>query len=150
MDQILDIPSEGNQRVEYAGFWIRLGAYLIDGVLLWIVNAVITFMVIGSVIATEPNFGLMGIQIIIGVLYFAFMESSEKQGTLGKMATGIKVGDRNGNRISFGNAVGRYFAKFLSAIILGIGFMMAGWDDRKQALHDKIADTFVFEKITKF
>lgn len=145
MDQILDMPDGSNQRVVYAGFWIRVGAYLIDGVLLWIVNAIIAFVVTGSFIQTEPNFGLLSVQLILGTLYFSIMESSEKQGTLGKIAAGIKVGDINGNRISFLNAIGRHLARFLSALILCIGFMMVGWDDRKQGLHDKLADTFVFE-----
>ena len=60
------------------------------------------------------------------------------------MAVGIKVGDQNGEQISFGNALGRYFSKILSALILLIGFMMVGWDEKKQGLHDKIAGTFVF------
>lgn len=72
------------------------------------------------------------------------MESSVGQGTIGKMIVGIKVGDADGNQISFGNALGRYFAKILSFLILCIGFMMAGWDEKKQALHDKLADTYVF------
>lgn len=144
MDQILDIPTQDQRKFEYAGFWIRFVAYVIDAILLWIANAVISLIAIGSFMSTEPNFGLIGVSTAIGVLYFALMESSDRQATLGKMALSIKVGDKNGDRISFGRAVGRYFAKIISAITLLIGFMMAGWDDRKQALHDKIADTFVF------
>ena len=78
-------------------------------------------------------------------LYFALLESSAKQGTLGKMALGIRVTDLDGNRISFGRATGRYFAKFISAIILYIGFIMAAFTAKKQALHDIIASTLVIK-----
>ena len=60
------------------------------------------------------------------------------------MGVGIKVGNSRGEKISFVNALGGYFAKILSAITLMIGFMMAGWDSKKQALHDKLAGTYVF------
>jgi len=79
-------------------------------------------------------------------LYFALMESSAKQATLGKMALGIKVVDLNGSRISFGKATGRYFGKIISALILYIGFMMAGWTVRKQALHDIMAGCLVINQ----
>ena len=76
-------------------------------------------------------------------LYFALMESSAKGGTLGKMAIGIMVTDMTGNRISFGRATGRYFAKILSQMILMIGFLMAGFTQQKQALHDILAGCLV-------
>lgn len=76
-------------------------------------------------------------------LYHALMESSAKQATLGRMALGIRVTDLNGNRIGFGRATGRYFAKILSALILGIGFLMAAFTAKKQALHDIPAGTLV-------
>jgi uncharacterized RDD family membrane protein YckC len=80
---------------------------------------------------------------VMGVLYFAVCESSAWQGTLGKLALGIRVTDLQGERISFPRALGRYFAKILSAIILGIGFLMVAWTQRKQGLHDMICDTLV-------
>ncbi len=146
MDQILDSPQQENKVFPYAGFWIRVAAYLIDGVLLWIVNVIISFIYLGSYSVYNSDMLLTVTSIVLGVLYFTLMESSERQATLGKMAVSIRVGDQHGNRISFANALGRYLAKIISGIILGIGFMMVGWDDRKQGLHDKIADTFVFEK----
>jgi len=76
-------------------------------------------------------------------LYEAFMESSSYQATLGKMIFGMKVTDLNGNRISFGRATGRHFAKWLSAMILGIGYIMVGFTERKQGLHDLLAGTLV-------
>lgn len=81
--------------------------------------------------------------IFIQWLYYALMESSVKQATLGKMALGIKVVDYSGNRISFGKASGRYFGKILSGMIMGIGYIMAGFTEKKQALHDMLAGCLV-------
>ncbi len=74
------------------------------------------------------------------------MESSPQQATLGKMALGLKVTDLRGEPISFGKATGRYFGKFVSELILYVGFMMAGWTEKKQALHDIMAGTLVVKK----
>ena len=84
--------------------------------------------------------------MIVGWLYFALMESSVNQATLGKMALGIKVTDLDGNRISFGRATGRYFGKIVSGMILYIGFIMAGFTEKKQALHDIMASCLVVNK----
>ena len=70
---------------------------------------------------------------MIGWLYFALMESSERGATVGKMALGLRVVTSNGQRLSFMNATGRYFAKIISAIILGIGFLMIAFTDRSAA-----------------
>jgi uncharacterized RDD family membrane protein YckC len=86
---------------------------------------------------------------IISWLYFALMESSAKQATLGKMALGIKVTDMLGNRITFGRATGRYFSKILSGLILYIGYIMIAFTDKKQGLHDMIANTLVINIDTK-
>jgi uncharacterized RDD family membrane protein YckC len=79
-------------------------------------------------------------------LYFALMESSAKGATLGKMALGIKVTDLTGSKISFGRATGRYFGKIISGAILYIGYIMAGFTQQKQALHDIMAGTLVINK----
>lgn len=129
--------------VTYAGFWKRAMAYIIDGFLLIVL---VGFLNIG---AWAGSAGMhqggmdFGLRIIIGWLYFALMESSEKQATLGKMALGIMVTNMHGHRITFMRATGRHFAKYISGIILLIGFMMAGFTKKKQALHDMIADTLV-------
>lgn len=83
------------------------------------------------------------ISTIIGWLYYAGMESASRQATLGKSLLGMTVTDLRGQHISFLHATGRYFAKFLSALILMIGYIMAAFTERKQALHDKLADTLV-------
>ena len=76
-------------------------------------------------------------------LYEAFMESSSYQATLGKMIFGMRVTDLNGNRISFERATGRHFAKWLSGLALGIGYIMVAFTERKQGLHDLLAGTLV-------
>lgn len=136
IDQILDAPQAQDIRLNYAGFWIRTGAYLIDILVMIPVTLVINLAV------GDPMGGF--INLLIGVAYYGLMESSSYQATLGKMAVGIKVGDMDGDQISVANAIGRYFAKIVSALVLLIGFMMVGWDERKQGLHDKMAGTTVF------
>ena len=79
-------------------------------------------------------------------IYYVVMESSSTQGTLGKMALGIKVTDLKGSRISFGRASGRHFGKFISALILSIGFIMVAFTQKKQGLHDKMASCLVVNK----
>lgn len=141
-DQILDAPLAEEKRLQYAGFWIRLGAYLIDAVLLWAINFLIAFVV--ASLGKGPELIASLISFIINLFYFGIMESSEHQATLGKMAVGIKVGDRSGGQLTLANALGRYLAKIISGITLCIGFIMIGWDEKNQGLHDKLADTYVF------
>lgn len=89
------------------------------------------------------------LQIIVNWLYFALFESSKHQATLGKLALGIQVTTLEGNRISFGRATGRYFGKILSAMILYIGYIMAGLTMKKQALHDILASCLVINTLYK-
>ena len=124
------------QRVAYAGFWIRVLAYFIDAILLSIAGVVLR-LVLGLALGSTL------LVLVVNWLYFALMESSASQATIGKTACGLRVTDESGRRISFGRATGRYFAKFISAILLLIGFMMVGWTQRKQGLHDLIAGTLV-------
>jgi uncharacterized RDD family membrane protein YckC len=143
MEQILDSPFAARS-LKFAGFWIRFAAYIIDAIILGIVQAILMYAVFNGYNPMEPNYSLMIVMLVLYIVYFAGLESSGKQATIGKMAVGIKVGKEGGERISFGNAFGRYLAKIVSTITLLIGFMMAGWDTKKQALHDKIANTYVF------
>ncbi|MCX5893157.1 MAG: RDD family protein [Deltaproteobacteria bacterium] len=144
----------------YAGFWLRALALLIDAILVYIVvvgaEAAVGYISgqnlgLRSGISRRAPFGpgfalKLSISTVIHWLYWAGLESSAFQATLGKMALGLKVTDLNGDPISFARATGRYFAKFISAIILCIGFMMAGWTVKKQALHDIMAGTLVMKK----
>jgi uncharacterized RDD family membrane protein YckC len=144
--------------VHYGGFWIRLVARFIDGAVISIVLGPIFVLLFSGYFATHHSFDrdqppdagffVLGalIAMVAGLsfwLYEALMTSSSKQGTLGKMAFGMKVTDLNGVRISFARATGRFFAKILSGMILNIGYIMAGFTERKQALHDMIAGTLV-------
>jgi uncharacterized RDD family membrane protein YckC len=92
-------------------------------------------------------FRLAAIRTVLNWLYFSLLESSGWQATLGKKALGLEVTDLAGRRISFGRATGRFFAKYISAIILMIGFLMAGFTEKKQALHDILAGTLVIRKL---
>jgi uncharacterized RDD family membrane protein YckC len=147
--------------VEYAGFWSRVAASLIDGLVLFIATLPINFLFGYGLLPQRPqqhNFFGEGspenwtyleyttLTAIISWLYFSLMESSRRQATPGKMALGILVTDEFGNRITFGRATGRFFSKVISYITLTIGFMMAGWTRKKQALHDIMARTLVVRK----
>ncbi len=135
----------------YAGFWIRVGAAFIDGLIVGAVNfgvgLVIGLIMLGphttkqSALAADGMSTVVG--YIIGWLYEALQESSAAQATIGKRALGLRVTNLAGERISFGRATGRHFAKFLSGLILGIGFLMVAFTEKKQGLHDQIAGTLV-------
>jgi uncharacterized RDD family membrane protein YckC len=128
----------------YAGFWRRVLAVIIDGLLLSAVTAPFIFA-IGGDDAYSARSGASTFPSVIGWLYYALMESSAKQATLGKMALGIVVTDLDGRRIGFGKATARYFAKILSVLTIGIGFLMVAFTERKQGLHDILAGTLVVQ-----
>jgi uncharacterized RDD family membrane protein YckC len=124
--------------IVYAGFWSRVIAYFID---------VIVLSFVLKLFFNNTGFGIaIIIQFILTWLYFTLLESSSKQATLGKMATGIIVTDLHTRRISFGKANGRYWGKWVSTMILFIGYIMAGFTQKKQALHDIMAGTLVTRK----
>lgn len=147
--------------MNYAGFWRRFAAAFIDSVVLIVCSVpiitIISLSVVNSAKTPEEleqiktNLELFGniFTSTVGWLYFSLMESSNKQATLGKMAMGIYVTDLNRNRISFGRATGRYLGKTISALTLAIGFLMAGFTKKKQALHDKMAGCLVVRKATR-
>ena len=156
MNSILDAPVATEQKFEYAGFWIRVVATIIDGIVLWVVNMIISFALIGGSVgmgmASGGDYAGFGMMIVLTYLimlgiqisYFALLESSSRQATLGKMAVGIKVGDERGQRISVANAFGRAVMRIISGLILCIGYIMVAFDIRKQGLHDKVANTVVY------
>ena len=143
-EQILDAPVGVEKKLKYAGFWIRVAATIIDSIILYAVFFGVALVFMDGLASLSVNITLQLVFMAFGIIYVVGMESSSRQATLGKMAVGIKVGDAQGQQLSFANALGRYFAKILSAIILYIGFMMVGWDKQKQGLHDKLAKTYVF------
>jgi len=139
--------------VPYSGFWRRAWAWLIDSVVFYAV-IVIVGIVVGLVAGAVAGKGAgLGVRegVLIGLLfvpwlYYALMESSSVQATVGKLVAGIKVTDEAGRRITFGRATGRYFAHILSGFTLGVGYAMVVFTRHRQALHDMIAGTFVVRR----
>lgn len=149
--------------VAYAGFWLRFVALIIDSIVMSIAGGIVIFPFVatmglrrfsrGAMMRPEDMFPVVGmifrfilISAILKWLYYAVLESSSWQGTLGKMVLGLQVTDLDGHRISFGRATGRTFGKIISAMILWIGFIMAGFTEKKQALHDMMAGCLVIKK----
>ena len=124
----------------YAGFWRRAAAFILDGVILILPNALI-----GWYLGAE-EWMPFGISILLGCTYYAGFHSSAAQATPGKMAMRIKVTNLEGERIGVGRAIVRYFATWLSAIILGLGYLLAAVTRKRQALHDMIAGTVVVNR----
>ncbi len=130
-------------RQQYAGFWIRFGARLIDGILLAIVQYALIFAVAGLGTESAVSLGVSGlIYFLVHPTYEAVM-TVKHRATLGKLALGIRILRTDGTQLTWGRAIGRYFAQLLSQVILFIGYVMAAFDDRKQALHDRLCDTVV-------
>ena len=148
----------------YGGFWIRVLALLIDSVIISLVSVPITLLAAGAGILSIVGMGdnpeparvlavvfsyliiFVPLTIAIGWFYEALSTSGSWQATLGKLAVGLKVTDMAGNRISFGRATGRHFARIISGMIMNIGYIMVAFTDRKQGLHDMIAGTLVMKK----
>jgi uncharacterized RDD family membrane protein YckC len=145
----------------YGGFWIRFVAFIIDAIVVCVICSPFVMMMVPSMMGAVLRSGHRGpdpetmvtlmvtgfkLKIItqaIAWIYEAWMTSSDRQATVGKMAVGLKVTDLNGQRISFARATGRHFAKILSAMVLFIGYIMAAFTERKQGLHDILAGTLV-------
>lgn len=152
----------------FAGFWLRLVAALIDSILVLAglgVIALVVFAFVGLgffrsifenpegddgffVAAFMGTIFMVWLLMLVGAwLYNATMESSIHQGTLGKMALGLIVTDLQGRRVTFGRASGRHFSKLITGLIpLALGYIMAGFTEKKQALHDMIASCLVLRK----
>jgi uncharacterized RDD family membrane protein YckC len=131
----------------YAGFWLRFAARLIDGAIFFVGLLSLTVFASLFIGHHDQRTALVNIYgLVLWWLYFALMESSPYQGTLGKLAVGLKVTDQHGAPISFARATGRHFAKILSAMILMLGYIMAGFTEKKQALHDMLADCLVLRR----
>jgi uncharacterized RDD family membrane protein YckC len=156
----------------YAGFWLRFVAYVIDSLVTGAVVGIFIAIAVGFLgieyframvegmapRVNNPNpmvpamfLICIGTLVVFAIaaswLYFAGMESSANQGTLGKMALGLIVTDMNGRPISFARASGRFFSKLITGMVpLAIGYIMAGFTEKKQALHDMIASCLVLRK----
>jgi uncharacterized RDD family membrane protein YckC len=155
---------------EYAGFWFRFFAFLIDAFVLGTASGVIT-VVIGIILTLGFGVSLIGLvnreseaaaatlvvilnwivlllaNFTLHWLYFAFMESSKHRATVGKLACGLVVTDESGAPVSFAQATGRFFGKaFISNATLGLGYLMCVWTQREQCLHDKMASCLVLKR----
>ena len=152
----------------YAGFWLRFAAYLIDRIILGVATVLllVPLFVLGgglSLVRRIPRdrfddfsqwiplltliLTLTAVSLVVQWLYFAYFESGEQQATWGKQILNIYVTDLQGDRISFGTATGRYFAKIVTGLVpLALGYIMAGFTERRQALHDMIASTLVLRR----
>jgi uncharacterized RDD family membrane protein YckC len=160
--------------VAYAGFWLRFVAHILDGLIIGLPVVIVVMIIFlssgfGAFLHNLPNppnppdpdevASTLGAAFFVGIglivlvaflgswLYYALFESSSWQATPGKKVLNIFVTDINGAPVSFGRATGRYFSKFVTQLIpLGIGYMLAGLTERKQALHDMIASTLVLRR----
>jgi len=139
----------------YAGFWLRCAATLIDAAAMFfplLFVTIIGFNILEAVLKAkryDADFSLLAwpiISIVFTLIYFPLRESSRRQGTLGKMALGLRVSDIEGRRLTLGRAAGRTLAKYLSCLTFGIGFIMCGFTKKKQALHDVIASCLVLRR----
>lgn len=139
-----------------ASFWRRLGAYLLDAVVVFLATTVALELVLGGQPPTDvdplapgaldvlwPYYAVNG---AVAWLYFAGMESSQLQATVGKHLLGLEVTDEQADPISFLRATGRYLGKLASALPLGLGFLMIFSSERNQALHDHLASCLVLER----
>jgi uncharacterized RDD family membrane protein YckC/Tfp pilus assembly protein PilE len=148
------LPTHYQDRGLHAGFWRRAVAWLIDALILSSVFAVLYLIIVGSSAAAMQPHGipfrvlppLWFALVLVPWLYYALCEASAWQATPGKLALGLGVTDEYGQRVGFGRATGRFFGKFLSGFILDIGYMLAGWTERKQALHDLMAGCCVVRR----
>ncbi len=163
-NQNTNISEVNQQPVTYAGFWWRFLAAIIDGIVLNIAQWILIMPFLGimgitmygmnqgdmdeesAILMIMSMIPMISISAALSWLYYALMESSKLRGTLGKMALNIRVTDMDGDRISFARATGRYFGKILSSFIFLIGYIMAGFTEKKQALHDMLAGCLVIKE----
>ncbi len=138
MEPILDDFEQKPVYFNYADVLQRFIAALIDGVVL-----AVAYFLIGIILSDSWN---SAITVVLSAMYEAYFLSSDKMATPGKQLLGIKVVGGDGDRISFGRGMGRHFSKYISSFILCIGYIMAAFTKRHQALHDIICDTIVVNK----
>lgn len=173
---VTTIQIENNEQPQYAGFWIRFGAWVIDsiivGIPLLILSNVIFALFVNSMeipeeLLIDPAsietlsdaeilsiigpmmvafFGTMAVCLLFSLFYYALLHSSKWQATIGKKLLGLMVTDKNGNRLSFWRSLGRYVVSSLLSGILLIGFILAAFTEKKQALHDLIVGSLVVKK----
>lgn len=133
------VPAPTVQAVKYAGFWVRVAAWFVDALLVGLPLGILS-QIFGDTIYTS-------ILVIIVFWGYTFFMVTSYQATLGKMVVGLRIQGSNGEKIGFGRVFMREFiGKILSSLVLSVGYLMVAWTNKKQGLHDKIADTVVIEK----
>jgi uncharacterized RDD family membrane protein YckC len=145
--------------VQYAGFWIRFAARFIDGLILNVVSGILGFVVgfafaASAVRGSRNDVGLTVVMAQVVATLLSIMVAATYEtifvgrwgATVGKMACGIKIVLADGSRVTYIRAFSRYFATLLSSLTLMIGYIIAGFDDQKRALHDHICNTRVVRK----
>jgi uncharacterized RDD family membrane protein YckC len=128
-----------NVQQELAGFWIRFAAALLDGILIGVAVSIV-----GGILGMDTN-GTNFLQLLAGIAYYGVLEGGDTGQTLGKKVCGIRVVDASSGRpgIGVGRGIGRYFARWLSAIVFLLGYFWMLWDPKKQTWHDKLVSTLV-------
>ena len=143
---------ETGQPYPFKGFWIRLVASFIDGIILLILIillASISLVIFGAALGEGVGVGMFLLVFILAsiatILYKPIMEASEYQGTVGKYALGMKVVDQNGQRITMTSSFLRTILYIIGAqgFLLCLGVVMIGFTEYKQGLHDILANTYV-------
>jgi uncharacterized RDD family membrane protein YckC len=138
------------QSLDYAGFWVRLMAKIVDSLLLFIVSLILGFLFAsssgGDVEAIASGALLVNVIIYGGVILYTWLFTWKLGGTPGKLALGLCVVTANGEPVGAGRALGRVFAEWLSGLILSIGYIIAAFDSQKRALHDHICGTRVVRR----
>lgn len=143
------VSDPSNPEFEYAGFWVRAGATLIDSILVIAITYPILYAIYGSAYFGEENTNVLSGPADFLVSYVFPAVGSivfwlTKQGTPGKLALSLRVVDANtGNSLTIGQSIGRYLGYFVSTLPLGLGFFWVAFDSRKQSWHDKMANSVV-------
>ena len=136
--------------LDYAGFWRRFGALMLDGFIMGTVNMIlyVPMVMVAAGAGKDPTVAaalhlvIMLLQIVLAAAYATWFVG--KYGaTPGKMAFKMKIVSSEGDKISYGRAIGRHFATMISGMTMSIGYLMAAFDDEKRTLHDRICDTRV-------
>lgn len=136
-------PARAGVAVEYMGFWIRLGAAIIDSIVVWLISSALSIFLIFDIVGYRDLFLSSILWLLIPWLYYWLFTGLKGQ-TLGKMAVRIKVVNAAGSVPGLGRAALREIpGKILSSIGIYLGFLWVAWDKRKQGWHDKIASTYV-------
>lgn len=147
-------PGYAGGPLRFAGFWIRLGAYVIDAVLVqigaYILGALVGLVMSQGILVSDGELQLSAVQIAgggIGLLwilaYYIVFQASSWQATPGKRLLGLRIIRTDGQKIGPGLSLGRYLSYIVSGLILGIGFLMIGWAEQKKGLHDMMCGTRV-------